>query len=121
MTQPPDPPGPPGGRHTSGTPWQVFLAAPLGIVLFVVVNAVFIIVSPSGYIRSLWGQHVVVIVGAVILLLVALAGIPLVVRGTSYFVKGLGIGLMIGWALASIVSAGYCTGINPGLYSALPL
>ncbi|WP_336212594.1 hypothetical protein [Nonomuraea sp. LPB2021202275-12-8] len=30
--------------------------------------------------------------------------------------KGLGMGLMIGWALASIVSAGWCTGLNPGLY-----
>jgi hypothetical protein len=31
--------------------------------------------------------------------------------------RGLGLGLMIGWALASIVSAGYCTGINPGMYA----
>ncbi|TDD12868.1 hypothetical protein E1292_00635 [Nonomuraea deserti] len=31
--------------------------------------------------------------------------------------RGLGLGLMIGWALASIVSAGYCTGLNPELYA----
>ncbi|WP_185845327.1 hypothetical protein [Nonomuraea sp. WAC 01424] len=30
---------------------------------------------------------------------------------------GLGLGLMIGWALATIVSAGYCTGLNPALYA----
>ncbi|GAA3569610.1 hypothetical protein GCM10022419_058140 [Nonomuraea rosea] len=30
--------------------------------------------------------------------------------------KGLGLGLMIGWALWSILSAGLCTGLNPGLY-----
>lgn len=31
--------------------------------------------------------------------------------------KGLGLGLMIGWALTSIISAGWCTGLNPALYS----
>lgn len=31
--------------------------------------------------------------------------------------KGLGLGLMIGWALWSILSAGFCTGLNPGLYA----
>jgi hypothetical protein len=25
--------------------------------------------------------------------------------------------LMIGWALTSIITAGYCTGLNPGLYA----
>jgi hypothetical protein len=28
----------------------------------------------------------------------------------------MGLGLMIGWALWSITTAGFCTGINPGLY-----
>ncbi len=58
-----------------------------------------------------------VVIGAVILLLVALAGVLLAVRGTSYFVKGLGIGLAIGWALISILSAGICTGLDPYLYT----
>lgn len=31
--------------------------------------------------------------------------------------NGLGLGLMIGWALTSIVTAGWCTGLNPALYS----
>jgi hypothetical protein len=31
--------------------------------------------------------------------------------------KGLGIGLMIGWAIMSVVSLGFCTGINPEVYS----
>ena len=30
---------------------------------------------------------------------------------------GMGLGLMIGWALMSVVTAGYCTGINPELYA----
>jgi hypothetical protein len=30
---------------------------------------------------------------------------------------GLGLGFLIGWALWSILSAGFCTGINPDLYT----
>ncbi|MFG1961468.1 hypothetical protein [Nonomuraea sp. NPDC049028] len=44
------------------------------------------------------------------------AGIVLVVLRRPWAL-GLGLGLMIGWALASIVSAGYCTGLNPGMYA----
>lgn len=44
------------------------------------------------------------------------AGIVLVVLRKPVAL-GLGLGLMIGWALASIVSAGYCTGLNPGMYT----
>ncbi|MEV1239453.1 hypothetical protein [Nonomuraea sp. NPDC049750] len=44
------------------------------------------------------------------------AGILLVVLRKPWAL-GLGLGLMIGWALASIVSAGYCTGLNPGMYA----
>ena len=31
--------------------------------------------------------------------------------------KGVGLGLMIGWALTSLVTVGFCTGINPALYT----
>ena len=30
--------------------------------------------------------------------------------------RGMGMGLMIGWALTSIVTVGICTGLNPALY-----
>ncbi|MFI9593593.1 hypothetical protein [Nonomuraea sp. NPDC052265] len=43
-------------------------------------------------------------------------GITLVVLRKQWSF-GLGLGLMIGWSLASIVSAGYCTGLNPGMYA----
>lgn len=121
MTQPPEPPEPPGERQTYGRPWVAFLTALLGIVMFVVVNALLFALPIDVWLRSGSNNHVGLIVAAVILLLVALAGTLLAVRATSYFVKGLGIGLVIGWALVSIVSGGYCTGLNPGLYSALPL
>jgi hypothetical protein len=44
------------------------------------------------------------------------AGVVLLVLRKPWS-RGLGMGLMIGWALASIVSAGWCTGLNPGLYA----
>jgi hypothetical protein len=40
----------------------------------------------------------------------------LVARGRPW-AKGLGLGLMIGWALTSIFTLGICTGINPTIYS----
>lgn len=79
---------------------------------FLVVNTV-LVVSGLAVLGLGLFEGPSLVVGIVILLLVALAGIPLVVRGRSYFVKGPGIGLMIGWALASIVSGGLCIGIMP--------
>ncbi len=43
-------------------------------------------------------------------------GLVLVLLRKSWSI-GLGLGLMIGWSLTSIISAGWCTGLNPGLYS----
>jgi hypothetical protein len=55
--------------------------------------------------------------GAVALALVGLgAGAGLLFLRRPW-ATGLGLGLMIGWALWSIVSAGFCTGLNPELYS----
>ncbi|WP_157548150.1 hypothetical protein [Nonomuraea candida] len=57
------------------------------------------------------------ITGAVLLALAGLgAGIWLFFVRRSW-TRGLGLGLMIGWALWSILSAGICTGINPSLYT----
>ncbi|GGO77948.1 hypothetical protein [Nonomuraea cavernae] len=56
-------------------------------------------------------------VGAAVLALIGLgtgAGLLFVRKPWA---TGAGLGLMIGWALWSIVSAGYCTGLNPGLYA----
>ncbi|MGD9619535.1 MAG: hypothetical protein AB7G47_04500 [Mycolicibacterium sp.] len=33
------------------------------------------------------------------------------------YAKGLGLGLMIGWSLTSLFTVGFCTGINPEMYS----
>jgi Ni,Fe-hydrogenase I cytochrome b subunit len=57
-----------------------------------------------------------VAVGAAILVIVGLvAGIGLLFVRKPW-ATGMGLGLMIGWALWSITTAGFCTGINPGLY-----
>ncbi|WP_205302846.1 hypothetical protein [Nonomuraea montanisoli] len=56
-------------------------------------------------------------VGAVVLALGALGGGALLISRRKPWARGLGLGLMIGWALASIATAGLCTGINPELYS----
>lgn len=44
------------------------------------------------------------------------AGVVFVLLRKSWSI-GLGLGLLIGWSLTSIISAGYCTGLNPGLYT----
>ena len=36
---------------------------------------------------------------------------------TQPLCEGLGLGLMIGWALTSLVTVGFCTGINPTMYA----
>ncbi|MEO3874010.1 hypothetical protein ABGB18_34820 [Nonomuraea sp. B12E4] len=54
--------------------------------------------------------------GGVVLALVGLgAGIGLHFIRKAW-ARGLGLGLMIGWALWSILSAGFFTGLNPSLY-----
>ncbi|MBN6058327.1 hypothetical protein JYK22_40785, partial [Nonomuraea sp. RK-328] len=55
--------------------------------------------------------------GAALLALGALGGGVLLVLQRKPWALGLGLGLMIGWSLASIVTAGFCTGINPELYA----
>ena len=59
----------------------------------------------------------VVGVGAVILALIAFGGGACLIALRRPWTKGLGIGLMIGWALLSITSVGFCTGLNPEMYT----
>jgi hypothetical protein len=55
--------------------------------------------------------------GAAVLALVALGGGGVLLATSNATIKGLGLGLMIGWAFLSIVSVGFCTGLNPEMYS----
>lgn len=55
--------------------------------------------------------------GAVILAAIDFVGGGLLLRLRRPWSRGLGLGLMIGWALVTILTAGYCTGINTTLYT----
>lgn len=56
---------------------------------------------------------------AVLLALIAFGGGGGLLAVRSPFAKGLGLGLMIGWALTSVFTVGICTGLNPAIYSGL--
>ena len=112
---PPPPPGwyppPPPPPNNTGT---VVGLAVVGVLLFGAINLVVglvIIVLASDY------RGAVVGVGAVILALIAFGGGAGLIALRRPWTKGLGIGLMIGWALLSITSVGFCTGLNPEMYT----
>ncbi|GAB7069470.1 hypothetical protein H7J06_28865 [Mycobacterium hodleri] len=112
---PPPPPGwyppPPPPPNTTGT---VVGLAVVGVLLFGAINLIVglvVLVVAAGHGGAVVG------VGAVILALVALGGGAGLVALRRPWAKGLGIGLMIGWALLSITSVGYCTGLNPEMYT----
>jgi hypothetical protein len=59
-----------------------------------------------------------VLIGATVLLAaIAFGGGGALLATPSPTSKGLGLGLMIGWALTSVFTAGFCTGINPTMYT----
>jgi hypothetical protein len=90
---------------------MVFAGVPLYSTLNVVLG--FVIVGIAG---SSTSHGVVIGVGAAILALIAFGGAALLATRNPN-AKGLGLGLMIGWALTSLLTAGFCTGLNPALYS----
>lgn len=60
--------------------------------------------------------HVVFGFTALLLVVIAFGGGAVLLRQKSPDMRGLGIGLMVGWALMSLFTAGFCTGVNPALY-----
>ncbi|QEN17029.1 hypothetical protein D3H54_05630 [Mycobacterium sp. ELW1] len=61
--------------------------------------------------------HGTVVLGAVVLALIAFGGGGVLLATGKANGKGLGLGLMIGWAVLSVISVGFCTGLNPELYT----
>ena len=113
---PPPPPGwypppPPPPPNNTGT---VVGLAVVGVVAFGAVNLLVGLV-----VLAIAAEHggAVVAVGAVILALIAFGGGACLIALRRPWTKGLGIGLMIGWALLSITSVGFCTGLNPEMYT----
>lgn len=118
---PPPPPGywPPGQYDARramppATPRISVGMAFLGAFLYFVINVVvgFALVAMSGSI----GRGGLA-AGAVGLALIAFGGGAALLATSNASAKGLGLGLMIGWAFLSVVSVGFCTGLNPQLYS----
>ncbi len=88
-----------------------------GTVLYFAINFVlawvFIFIASANSLSS----NVVFATGAVVFAVIAFGGGALLLRLTGPTGKGLGLGLMIGWALTSLFTVGICTAINPSLYS----
>ncbi|TDO08862.1 hypothetical protein EV580_4892 [Mycobacterium sp. BK086] len=111
------PPGqydaPPPGLPPRRPPISVGMAF-LGVFIYFAINFVvgFAVLSASG-----GSGHVVVATGAAALALGALGGGAALLATKNSNAKGLGLGLMIGWAFLSVVSVGFCTGLNPEMYT----
>lgn len=107
-------PPPQGQQNTTGIVVGLAFA---GVGLYAVINLVigFLVVMIAG---SAGPDSVAVIATVAVLLGIIGIGVGLgLLLVRKPWSKGLGLGLMIGWALTSIISAGWCTGLNPALYS----
>lgn len=123
MTGPPPPPPPPMPPRTPpgwypppppNTTGTVVGLAVVGVLLFGAINVVIgviVLAYASG------SGPTAVVIGAALLALVAFGGGAVLIALRRPWAKGLGLGLMIGWALLSITSVGYCTGLNPEMYT----
>lgn len=92
-----------------------------GATTFIVVNAiagfaVFLIAASSNdgtVVKALLALTAVVSAGS------AFGGGWLLIRRKRPMPKGFGMGLMIGWSLVTVCTAGLCTAINPELYTSM--
>ncbi|OLO98602.1 hypothetical protein BVU76_30020 [Mycolicibacterium porcinum] len=92
----------------------------LGPFLYAALNLVigFAAFIGAGASDSAGGSPNAVLGGAAVLLaLIAFGGGTLMLLSKNPTARGLGIGLMVGWALVSLFTAGFCTGVNPELYA----
>lgn len=111
-------PGTPDPTPKQGGIVAAFAVA--GAALFIVVNAVFGFVVFVAVANSGNSYPWILGVAAAFSALAAFGGGAALIMLRKPVTKGLGLGLMIGWALVSISTAGFCTGLNPHLYSAPP-
>jgi hypothetical protein len=128
MTNLPPPPGwrpedwpPPGYPYSGNQPspaWQPPPRKPAvaGIFLYLGINAIVGPMTLFGLANAI-SPKAAFAIGAIVLAVIAFVGggALLVVKKTPWS-RGIGMGLMIGWALTSIFTVGICTGLNPVLY-----
>jgi hypothetical protein len=107
----PPSPQPPSSRIAVG---MVFVGAPTYILINSVLGfMVFVFAGATTNGKSNW----VFGIGAVVLALIAFGAGGGLLASRDRNAKGFGLGLMIGWAVTSIVTVGICTGLNPGVYT----
>ncbi|MEV4456967.1 hypothetical protein ACWEQG_15090 [Microbispora sp. NPDC004025] len=90
----------------------------VGIVAYVVINFVLFLATlaaADGVASD--NKNIALIGGSLILAAIAFGGGALLLFLRRPWSRGLGLGLMIGWALMTIFTAGFCTGVNPSLYT----
>ncbi|WP_206184884.1 hypothetical protein [Thermoactinospora rubra] len=105
------PPQPEGHSNTGVVVGTAFA----GFALFLMLN--FIVGLAAFTMGGEASSSAPVVAGAVLLALIGIGGGLVLLFLRRPWAKGLGLGLMIGWAFMSIVTAGFCTGLNPNLYS----
>lgn len=110
----------PPPRHTQadGSIWVTLGFAFAGLILYSVVNVVVVFQVFFSAANTSGSGVTPVALGALALAVTGLVagGALLLVR--KPWARGLGVGLMSGWALWTIMTAGLCTGVNPSFYGA---
>ena len=111
----PDPYQPPRKQSSAGLIVGLAVAGAFGYfaVNFVVALLVLMLSGSSS------SSAAVIVAGTIGLAPFAFGGGGVLLAVRRPWAKGLGLGLMIGWALTSICTVGFCTGINPSIYQGL--
>ncbi|MEE6177094.1 hypothetical protein [Mycobacterium sp. 050134] len=136
MTEPPPPPGwrpedwpPPGYPYGMNQPypqWQqppekasggeVVGAAIAGVAFYLGINAIIGPMTLFGLANVIAPKAAFAIGAATLALIAFVGGGALLLTKKGAWGRGIGMGLMIGWALTSIFTVGICNGLNPVLY-----
>ncbi|MGE2818244.1 hypothetical protein ACQI5H_24355 [Mycobacterium heidelbergense] len=106
---------PPPPPRSSG---EIIGAVIVGVTVYVVIN---LLVGPMVLLglANVISPKAAFVIGAIMLGSIAFGGgAALIARSRRRpWPKGIGMGLMIGWALTSVLTAGLCTGLNPVMYT----
>lgn len=116
---PPPPPGYPYGPPPPQPPRRISVGMVfVGPLIYAAINVVvgFMAFILAGSTTN-QASNAVFAGTAVILALIAFGGGAGLLAVRNPYAKGIGLGLMIGWALTSVVTVGFCTGINPTMYT----
>ncbi|WP_246540891.1 hypothetical protein [Mycobacterium spongiae] len=111
----PDQPNPyvnPRPRKSSG---ELAVAAVVGAFIYFGINLLVALMVLLGLAEAM-ESNVAIVIGAIALGFIAFGAGGVLVALRNPWARGIGLGLMIGWALTSIVTAGFCTGVNPTMY-----